>query len=61
MCTNLALSADSLIFSEDIHDGEFDKKFCFANCWSIKIFVFMEPRIAEKIIVIFVSIPFTIL
>ena len=54
MCANLALSADLLRSSEDILNEKLEgKNYFFAECWSIKTIVFMKPRIAEKIIVIF--------
>ena len=49
MRANQILSADLLRSSEDILDGKLNEKIChFAECGSIKISVFMEPRIAEK-------------
>ena len=49
MRANQILSADLLRSSEDILDGKLNEKIChFVECGSIKISVFMEPRIAEK-------------
>ena len=49
MCGNLSLSADLLRSSEDMLDGKLDgKNNFFAGCCTIKLIVFMEPRIAEK-------------
>ena len=54
MSANLKLSADLLRSSEDIPDAKLDEKInFFAECWSIKTIVFMEPGIVAKIIVIF--------
>ena len=47
MFANLALSADLLKSSEDILAEKLDgKKNFFLECWSIKIIVFMEQRVA---------------
>ena len=47
MCAKLALSVNLLRSSEDILDEELDgKSYFFAECWLIKVIVFMEPSIA---------------
>lgn len=49
MCANLALSVDLLGYSEDILNGKLDGTIIvFAECWSIKLIIFMKTRIAEK-------------
>ena len=52
MCTNQVLPLDLLTSLEDFLDRELLKNSVFVECWSIKLIVFMEPRIAEKITVI---------
>ena len=48
------LSENLLRSFEGILNGKLDGKIYFlGECWSIKLIVFMEPRIAEKIILIF--------
>ena len=48
------LSENLLRSFEGILNGKLDGKIYFLwECWSIKLIVFMEPRIAEKIILIF--------
>ena len=55
MCANLAFYKDLLRSSEDILDGKLDVSFFFfAECWSKN--PRMEPRITEKVIVIFASV-----
>ena len=57
MCTNFTLSADLLRSSESIINGKLDGKiYFFAECLSIKIIVFMDPKNAGKIIEIFVLV-----
>ena len=54
MCAYLLVCADWLRSFEDILDGKLDGKiYFFAESWSIKIIVFMEPKIAKKFTVIF--------
>ena len=53
MWANLAVYVDLLRTFGDIFDGKFDGIFFFAKFWSIKIFIYINPRIAEKIIEIF--------
>ena len=52
MCTNQVLPVDLLTSLEDFLDRELFKNSVSAECWSIKLIVFMEPRITEKITVI---------
>ena len=51
----MTLSVDSQTSSEDTFNVKIDGKFHFmqAECWLIKIIVFIKQRIAEKLIVIF--------
>ena len=51
MCTNQVLSEDLLTSLEDFLDEKLFKNSFFAECLSIKLIVFMEPKIAEKIVV----------